>query len=93
MSIQSKIVIVAFSSQGEFVRRAEMIFSAKYFNLDEDSGSIDGDRILERISAIPLKNGKTYQHKNLLQNRTCLRKLFIIQRSRQCYSLEKLETF
>ena len=55
MSIQSKIVIVAFSSQGEFVRRAEMIFSAKYFNLDEDSGSIDGDRILERISAIPFE--------------------------------------
>ena len=32
-----------------------MIFSAKYFNLDEDSGSIDGDRILERISAIPFE--------------------------------------
>ena len=55
MSIQSKIVIVAFSSQGEFVRRAEMIFSAKYFNLDKDSGSIGGDRILERISAIPFE--------------------------------------
>ena len=58
MSIQSKIVIVAFSSQGEFVRRAEMIFSANYFNMDEDSGFIYGERILDRIAAIPFEEWK-----------------------------------
>ena len=30
-----------------------MIFSANYFGMDEDSGAVDGERILDRIAAIP----------------------------------------
>ena len=32
-----------------------MIFSVNYFNMDEDSGSIDGERILDRMAAIPFE--------------------------------------
>ena len=30
-----------------------MIFSANYFGMDEDAGALDGERILDRIAAIP----------------------------------------
>ena len=40
-------------SQGEFTRRAEIIFSAKYIGIDEDKGNKDGKTLLDRIAAIP----------------------------------------
>ena len=42
-----------FFLQGEFVRKAEIIFSANYFGVDEDKGADDGERILDRVAAIP----------------------------------------
>ena len=30
-----------------------MIFSANYFGMDEDKGTVDGERTLDRISAVP----------------------------------------
>ena len=37
------------------MRKAELIFSANYIGMDEDSGTMDGERILDRISAIPFQ--------------------------------------
>ena len=39
--------------QGEFVRKADIIFSANCFGVDEDKGADDGERILDRVAAIP----------------------------------------
>jgi uncharacterized C2H2 Zn-finger protein len=41
--------------QGEFIRRAEIIFSANYISIDEDSGNKDGETIMDRISVIPFE--------------------------------------
>ena len=30
-----------------------MIFSANYFGMDEDKGTVDGERTLDRIAAVP----------------------------------------
>ena len=35
------------------MRKAEIIFSANYFGVDENTGSEDGERILDRVAAIP----------------------------------------
>ena len=40
------------TSEGEFVRKAELIFSANYFGMNE---AIDGERVLDRIAAIPFE--------------------------------------
>ena len=37
------------------MRKAEMIFSANYIGVGEDSGVLDGERILDRIAAIPFR--------------------------------------
>ena len=37
------------------MRRAEYIFSANYFGMDEDKGLVDGEKILDRIAAIPFQ--------------------------------------
>ena len=41
--------------QGEYVRRAEIIFSANYFGFD-DVVTSDGERISDRICAIPFQD-------------------------------------
>ena len=35
------------------MKKAEMIFSANYIGFDEDTGDLDGERILDRIAVIP----------------------------------------
>ena len=40
-------------AQGEFIRKAEIIFSANCFGMDEDTGKVDEERVLDRIGAIP----------------------------------------
>ena len=44
-----------FFTQGTFVRKAEVIFSANYFGFD-DVVTSDGERISDRISAIPFQD-------------------------------------
>lgn len=41
------------TSEGEFVRQAEVVFSANYFGMDEINTTVDGERVLDRISVIP----------------------------------------
>ena len=44
-----------YTFQGEFVRKAEIIFSANYFGMNEDAGNLDGERILDRVAVIPFQ--------------------------------------
>ena len=41
------------TSEGEFVRQTEVVFRANYFGMDEVNTTVDGERVLDRISAIP----------------------------------------
>ena len=41
------------TSEGEFVRKAEVIFSANYFGMEEGNSNFDEERVLDRISVIP----------------------------------------
>ena len=41
------------TSEGEYVRKAEVIFSANYFSMEEGHGSCDEERVLDRISVVP----------------------------------------
>ena len=41
------------TSEGEFVRKAEVIFSANYFGMEEGASHCDEERVLDRIAVIP----------------------------------------
>ena len=47
------MILAPHCLQREFHRKPELIISANYFSMDEDVGTVDGERVLDRIAAIP----------------------------------------